>query len=130
MTASPAALRALLERLEAAEKGCVALDQAIVVDLLGQKLWEQSAGVIEHGDGRLTGLPDYTSSLSQAVKLCERVLPGRRWAVMRWGERDGKTVYMAEVIDGPGEDCDEGPTPALALCRAIVTVKLAESGGE
>lgn len=62
----------------------------------------------------------FTSSLDDAVALCERVLPGSDWQLCRGG--DCTLIYGARFMEPLVAEAS-APTPALALCLAILTAK-------
>lgn len=70
------------------------------------------------------GLPYWTASLDAAVALVDAVFP--RWQF--WVRRNTSPSAHAWIWDGYSEAVAPtfyAPTPALALCRAIVEAKLA-----
>lgn len=84
------------------------------------------------------------TSLDAAIALCERVLPGHAfgirgpWVYAPEHESAGVTIWDAEIVlsdcgTPPFENADETaggskPTPALALCLAIVRALIAKEG--
>lgn len=89
------------------------------------RLWDK------RGWYRVGGWP-LTQSLDAALALAERVLPGWAWMV-RGSHYDGDEASRARVwqpyADPPAGDFDAlSPTPALALCAAIVKAKIGEVG--
>ena len=76
---------------------------------------------------RFGRVPAYTASLDATVALCERVLPGRQWAVWGGAIEAGSTKprCMAHVSNGFRQwTADDCPTPAIALLIAILRGKL------
>lgn len=110
----------LIERLEAAEVGSRELDAAIwyaLIETCGGKPDKDMIG----------RWPDYTTSLDAALALAERVLPGWHWEL----DNVGGSPYAANLtnpvgrflICGDTEVYSTAPTPALALCIAILKAK-------
>lgn len=70
-------------------------------------------------------VPAYTESLDAALALAERVLPG--WGFFLRKDNDGCNcglVYPEASFVTPG--CGTSPTPALALCIAILKAAISE----
>lgn len=117
--AGPAVLD-LIERLEKAEAGDVALNCA-VARVFGYHVPDRAWSGWHDPDGKHIGLPPaFTTSLDAALALAERVLPGcfcgvqkNRWAGKAW------TAYLT-VADAEGEIEQDADTPALALCIAVL----------
>lgn len=77
--------------------------------------------------GNTEDAPAYTSSIDAAVALAERVLAGCHWSVTNAAVRPRANVWAPQPtrpIMGP---YSSAPTPALALCLAVVRAKLAEA---
>jgi hypothetical protein len=71
----------------------------------------------EWRETRATGLiPAYTASLDAALALCERVLPGYRPELFRLLDTAGWGAHFRQ----PVTETAYAPTPALALCLAIL----------
>lgn len=117
-------LSALIAKLEAAATGSRALD-GDVAWVFHPKLWGRRNPVngqhqwMTEIDGKPRVLPRYTTSIDAALALAERVLPG--WGFFLRKDRDGCNcglVYPDASFVTPG--CGSSPTPALALCAAIL----------
>lgn len=120
----------LAERLEKA----TGPDREIDLDLMvlgwggpRERYLTDELGRLAFGDQR-----QFTSSLDAAVALCERVLPG--WGVeVLASDRDNWRAAVWPWISSRGTRDERGfnysyaPTPALALCLAVVRAKLAEA---
>jgi len=109
----------LVERLEVAEAGNGHLDV-----LIHAALWpsDPSIGWNEQ--------PPVTTSLDAALALAERVLPG--WEVgARVNQDQTATCYVSDggPIGMSRFQQSEKPTPALALCIAILKATTASSVG-
>jgi hypothetical protein len=124
--------RELLARLEGATSGHATLDcliaQAIGVAPEGYALRE--GDTVFHAppvgnDPRSPGwryAEPYTTSLDAAVALCERLLPRWTWeAAMSFGDYAPVAEGTVCAPGGAGLWRVQGPTPALALCRVIIT---------
>jgi hypothetical protein len=121
-------LRELRERLEAAEGPDreLDLDLAITMGTMPPE-WnpedDDRGCYVDPGSVCLSPgvfeAPAYTASLDSAVALVEKVLPGRDWSCV-----SVDSTYSAWL--GPEEEegiiwpQDNSPTPALALCTALV----------
>lgn len=109
-------LNELLERLEKAEGPDFDLDVDIQKTFFGEKDW-------------LELCRSYTSSLDAAVALCEQVLPGWEWTIDR---------ARSCTLEPPGYDfrlgkgliSEDGATPALALCTALVRALMETKDGQ
>lgn len=118
----------LITALEAAREGSRELDARIGAHLLGGTPafefddWRKSygAGAIFEGNRIVRHVPLYTADVSSAIALVERVKPGWSWSVHKEGIAqlcpcneygEPMTKYEIEVI---------APTPALALCLALL----------
>lgn len=68
-------------------------------------------------------IPGFTTSLDAIVGLIREKLPGRHWSVQTTGE-PGSGAYSAEIsASAPyrfNVICYTAPTPALALCIALL----------
>lgn len=105
----------ILERLEAASEGSRKLDYAI-------KHWLETNTDDEYWKLRVAA--DWTTSIDAALALAERVLPG--WGFFLRKDKDGCNcglVYPEASFVTPG--CGTSPTPALALCIAILRARQA-----
>lgn len=135
----------LNERLEAAEAGSRELDASIWGALIHPevKVISCHAAYAERGTQVMFTLPPkrkematqgrgpyqhadaYTTSLDAALALAERVLPGR----LTWRIESEGVSFTAAFWDDPEYDpvgVGRAPTPALALCIAILKAKEAE----
>ena len=106
----------LIERLESAEQGSVKLDGMVwyhVVEAAG-------LGGKHDMDGRW---PHYTTDLSAAVALVERVLPGWDWRVSPCRaiiDKDGVDPMYGGDGTSETEYSGYSAAPALALCIALL----------
>ncbi len=120
----------LVARLEGASEGSRKLDVAVRDFLLPDETaldFTMKIGFADqpwtHGERRIFVVENYTTSLDAALALAERVLPG----VVFWNLEHNAIInlvpiYRAEV-SGERDGCageGEAPTPALALCAAIL----------
>lgn len=114
-------LSALIARLEAAEVGSRELDMAVHKAATGENM------------GFAT--PDASRSLDAALALAERVLPGYAMNVCLDKDRDGTLLKWSSQVARHGLSGPVGrggwwfgiaPTPALALCIAILRAKQGE----
>lgn len=97
--------RTLIEKLEQADGPSRELDAAI---------FEQ----VVKANRIALDFSAYTSSLDAAVALVERVLPRHRWVIAnRTGPKVGGS---ASVYRDDSLKTAEAPTPALALCIALL----------
>jgi len=87
----------------------------------GQAGYSTSAADVQH----------FTTCVTAALALASRVLPGWCWEIRT--DIEGATVQAApawwtEGLAAPDRDgvATEAPTPALALCAAILRAKGAE----
>lgn len=127
-------MTALLERLEGAREGSVSLNGAIQRVLFPDALIMTDPGSVgmvkrdavfqplkdvAHLDDDViadcTGVPAYTTSIDAALALAERVLPGCGVGLCSVGS--GKWEAW---IGGRGAYLTSYPTPALAICAAIL----------
>lgn len=131
---------ALIERLEKAEAGSRELD-ADLFRHFGAPLPTEFAGygveLVWQEDGSATmpvgdlqvryDPPAYTTCVTAALALAERVLPG--WSVMSIGEELAGKWGVLLVERGGGPLCTQalGPCPALAMCAAILKARTAAS---
>lgn len=145
-------LKALLDR---ATEPSRELDARLHIALYGWKLSPvpadadgKNAGEVYTPDGKPPGngftyphkgaihphyhVPDvrYTASLDAATQLCERLLPGWYWGAGNNPYASPQEAHSAWVTspEGRGPGKLFAPTPALALCRAIVTALAAKEG--
>lgn len=132
-------LSALIARLEAAEVGSRELDDSVVISAFDGEMmdwWDEATQQhqIKAGDGSRVNVTPITTSLDAALALAERVLPGWAMNVCLDKDRDGTLLgWSSQVarhgLEGPvGRDRWFGvaPTPALALCIAILRAKQGE----
>jgi hypothetical protein len=128
----------LIERLEGAERGSTSLGRDVLVELgvveridrslyygVGNEdVWHYGAEAEKEGVWRM--LPDPTTSLDAALAMAERVLPGWDW-LLRTDEERGFMLNCWKRGDEPnlGDPCfpSFAPTPALALCIAILRAR-------
>jgi len=78
-------------------------------------------------------IPRYTASLDAITALVERVLPGWQWAAWGGAIEAGSTKprCMAHVSNGFSQwTADDCPTPAIALCIALLRALEARDGTE
>jgi hypothetical protein len=113
----------LISRLEAAQSGGAGLDHAVheaAEPALFAPGWKWSTEC---------PLP-VTTSLDAALTLCERVLPGAS-CVGFDRTPQGSTAYVSRnnVADGHWLVEAEAPTPALALCLALLRALEAKADG-
>ena len=124
------ALKELLERVERAEGPDRDYDWDLAF-LDGWKFdeisdtWTMPDG---HWDQFLTP-PRYTASLDAAVALVERKLPGHHWSVSRQCEYPSLAFcdyrFAAFVGDYGSPKRAEGPTPAIAVIKALLRALIA-----
>lgn len=119
-------MRDLIARLEAAEVGNNTLDDSVVIAAHnGQMMdWydeEAEQYAIQAEDGSRVNVTPVTTSLDAALALMGRVLPDWDWQITK-GADEMALVSIAPTckVCGP-EAC--APTPALALCIAILRAK-------
>lgn len=111
---------ALIARLEAAETGSRELHAAFARVIAGSPTdhWYALFGEWVTDDT----VPAYTSSLDAALALAERVCPAMMWSAHP--ACPGVTMgYHVPRSFGNGEQWATAPTPALALCIAILKAK-------
>jgi hypothetical protein len=96
----------LLAQLEGSTSGSAELDWLIM-----EEFGPKGGGIPAH----------YTTSIDAAVALCERLLPEWSWQV-GYGH-GGKGWGVLEQPDTGAIRETVAPTPALALCRAIVAAR-------
>lgn len=104
-------------------------------EILGQKDgYEIRLGTIDPGKVQRnftcyqSRIPHYTASLDAAIALVEKVLPGRSWSVRDQKESSFPRAVgaHAHIMAACGDDTLRGdfsaqaPTPALALCLALL----------
>lgn len=108
-------LRELLARVESAAEPLIELDREI-------------GGILEAALVNIVEPPRYTSSIDAAVALCERVLPGWKWAVRNCS--GGPTASVHHGSETPNvwnkTKAARSSTPALAFCAAILRAKIAQ----
>lgn len=99
----------LTQRLEAATCGERELDAELAFRFM--------PGFVRGRSNDAAYAPSFTTSLDAALALVERCLPGWRWAVGVYG-----TGYQAALDSGGvfNQFHSEAPTPALALCLALI----------
>ena len=109
-------LSALLERVEGATGGDRALDSAIERACFGD------APITEGWGGTL----DYTASVDAALALIGRVLPGADPKIWRWRGQWGASLHDPENGSMVIAQHHYSPTPALALCAALLAAMIGE----
>ena len=105
----------LITRLEEAAEGC---------HLLDRELW---AALEFDGRSSPADAPKYTTSIDEALALAQRVLPGLYMWNVEFDDEPTGTPASARVYaktDGRGA----APTPALALCIAILEATTPNAG--
>ena len=129
----------LLDRLKAAEVGSRELDAEIavlfgvdgavsVVSPLADSIFSEVPGWCLDACDRSVRAPEITTSLDAALALAKRVLPGLCWSVGQNVHHKLWIAYGLHILpDGEVETVglDSAPTPALALCIAILTASAA-----
>jgi hypothetical protein len=82
--------------------------------------------------GALIIVPAFTASVDAAIALCERVLPEHGWELAsktshilnclnpEYGKPIGKYPHWAAVAKISSKKFEDGATPAIALCIAIL----------
>lgn len=127
----------LVERLSAATAGSRELDRAIY------ELLRPTAEADEHrrlfaddyeGFWFWMSETNYTASVTEAIRLAERVLPG--WCIAQMGQGDDR-AWFVELREGYRTSFNRVamsptrgvPTPALALCIAILKARTAAETG-
>lgn len=140
-------LKALLERVEKAEGPDRELDAAIYNALYTDNYrphafhsFEQKFHAVHrYHDGWLVGkdnsdewaenLPKFTASIDAAVALVEKMLPGWAWGVHVNPRAVGG--FLAHVTERspirPMPNIGAAPTPALALCAALLRALIAKA---
>jgi hypothetical protein len=116
-------LSTLLTRLRAATWPDRELDAEIEIlfsPFLSDLPRSDAGGWLHPAFGLVAPPQEYTSSIDAAVALAERALPGWYWSAY---SKDGYGLAHARMEEpedtGRGTRAD-APTPALALCIAIV----------
>jgi len=109
-------LSALLERVEGATGGDRALDSAIERACFGD------APITEGWGGTL----DYTASVDAALALIGRVKPGMEFHLSTARHRKGWSVKTWVSDDKYSGRLLDAPTPALALCAALLAAMIGE----
>ena len=131
-------LEALLERLEGAKEGSNALDVMLEVaffqpsrvavdcraNAAGTKVIYTYANPEKDTYGT-SWARDYSTSIDAAVTLTGRVLEGAHVAFCTHPKLTG---WLASVGSWADRSHADAPTPALALCKALVRALIAEAG--
>ena len=133
-----ASVSEVLAGLEAAECGNRELDALVEVEArtaeaersgLAREHWAKwrasASGLVGDPHTQYPSRP-FTTSLDAALALAERVLPG--WGFFLRKDKDGCNcglVYPEASFVTPG--CGSSPTPALALCIAILKARQASN---
>lgn len=77
-------------------------------------------------------VPAYTASIDAAISLAERVLPGHQTGYLPSFFKDsayaGIVSEKGKAVDLLKSTIEGGPTPAIALCIAILRAKEASHG--
>lgn len=115
MTTNSADLSSLIERLEKADGPDDALDRDILKALGARLAWDWTWGAW-FGDERFYAT-NLTASLDAALALCERALPD--WDI-DLGKVGGEWFATVLPQDGTDIDGEQAPSPALALCLALL----------
>lgn len=122
----------LIEKIGKARRPSRDLDASIALAFGWQKV--KSDGIVpEYGQdetgcrwrppykGRAYGLPPFTKEIDAAVRLCEKALPGWRWAVEK--RSGGMTLaWVTEKDDSPSIPAMH-KVPVLSLVLAILKAK-------
>ena len=122
-------LRDLLERVERA----TGPDRELSDDVYKALGWTGAifpGGLWIEPDGPVCEPPkDVTSSVDAALALIGRVLPGCVWTVMTDYELPGRArLYEAGQFAPRVLVQADGPTPALALCAALLAAMIEHEG--
>lgn len=118
------ALQDLLRRVESAAGPSIDLN----ADILRSFGWTMAGGHVFDPDGlREFSVPLPVASLDAALALVERVLPGWEFAIEVERSTDGPTIWRVEMGDPLRGWQSEAPTPALALCIALLRALIARS---
>jgi hypothetical protein len=118
----------LIKRLEEAEAGSRELDLRVFerFDLVDGERWtEADLDYALTDPDKTINPPPLTTSLDAALALAERVLPGWGWSA---GGSRGEHYGRLDTPDGRDFEEAYAPTPALALCAAIL--KATDTGRE
>ena len=142
-------LDALIAKVEGAKEGDEALDLAIFLALHPDDptvaKWAKTLAAMDdfervHWASRFIDLPHYTSSLDAIVKLVEAKLPGWSWTIRSkdtpendpYGDRQvpSALVYVGLTTSSMTRRLGgaQGPTPAIALCLALLRALAQEEG--
>jgi hypothetical protein len=140
-------LQEIIDALENADGPSQELDGAIEVQVrqfeaaktgLPRKswaVWKNNGATVYDGN---TGYDAYpvTKSVDAAIALCERVLPEYGWDLAsktshilnclnpEYGKPIGEYPHWAAVAKTSSKKFEDGATPAIALCIAILRAKL------
>jgi len=145
MTDTPmggASVSEVLAHLEAAERPSIVLDAEICWTLERDRataaFWRGAMGLPKPLPGEFSrlprglgmasleaGSPNYTTSLDAALALAERALPCCRCIVER--DHDGSGWACVRSYEGAPAIMSDAPTPALALCIAILRARQASN---
>ena len=139
-------LDALIAKVEGAKEGDEVLDLAIFLALHPDDetvaKWAGTFAAMDdaalvHWASRFLDLPHYTSSLDAIVKLVEAKLPGWSWQIRDQKESSfprhiGANAWLITPADGRrmGDAVASAPTPALALCLALLLALKAQEEGK
>jgi hypothetical protein len=127
-------LSALLERVEGATGPDRALDEAISLALCVDHYFAQLADAPEgvgfeaykfHGYADSSALR-VTASVDAALALIGRVLPGVDPKIWRWRGQWGASLHDPENGSMVIAQHHYSPTPALALCAALLAAMIGE----
>lgn len=113
----------LIQSLEAAEGGSRELDVSLgqTLGIIDADLIYTARDGLRMGRGNCEPWPRWTTSLDAALALAERVLPGSRAMVER--DHDGTGWAMIQCVPVAAKVMEDGKTPALALCIAILRAR-------
>lgn len=123
----------LLARLEAASAGSREMDWRIAEAFSIPEPWRVAIGIwppFVPGSRYDKEIPSFTTSLDAALALAERVLPDLFWDLSCHAIISGERQHHAEVfpevatVEQPSFS-GHAPTPALALCIAILKARTA-----
>lgn len=109
----------LIERVERATGADRELDAELAWALLDQDWSSGPERAVSEPLSRILLLPAYTGSVDDALALIERVRPGWDYRVERNGSLHSAAVWKSGTYIG-GYGAEDAPTPALALCLALL----------
>ena len=120
-------LRDLLERVERSTGPDRELDAHIAIKAAGMTptavYGHELLGNLHTAPSRF---PAYTSSVDAALALIGRVLPGAEGFV-EFGKRPVAVLFI-DGDDGQTSTVGRAPTPALALCAALLAAMIEQEG--